>query len=434
MAIMYPRELLPGETKSRGEEKVFAALLDQLPDEWEAFHSASWITRDEGTGAKDGEIDFVLSHPGPGVICLEVKGGSVECRHGEWSNIRDGARVRIKDPFTQALDHRYNLERLISTVDEWNGRELLIGHAVALPDVTVHQLALAPDAQRELLLDRIDVRDHLAAAIERVLAFYHGARDRRRLPGAAGQAMLRELLAPTVTLQIPLAEEILDEQEALILLTAEQSVALRRMARNPRLALYGCAGSGKTMLAVEHAKRLRAAGQDVLFVCVNRALLEHLKRTEGRSGVDFYTVHGLCTRLAALAQIELPRYPPGQAPPAYFDQELPDALAAAVEALGPRCDAFIVDEAQDLKGHWFAALQLTLREERKASIWLFLDDNQRVYGDGFAPPADFVRFELTVNCRNTRAIHREVMKLYSGPIVPEIRGPEGRARRAHPQR
>ena len=63
---MYPRELLAGESKSGGEEKVFAALRDELPDEWEAFHSASWIAADPGKGAVDGEIDFVLCHPGRG--------------------------------------------------------------------------------------------------------------------------------------------------------------------------------------------------------------------------------------------------------------------------------------------------------------------------------------------------------------------------------
>lgn len=92
MAVMYPRELLAGEVKSRGEEKVFAALRDGLPDDWEAFHSASWIATTGGAEALDGEIDFVLCHPNRGIVCLEVKGGSVECRQGEWSTVRDGRR------------------------------------------------------------------------------------------------------------------------------------------------------------------------------------------------------------------------------------------------------------------------------------------------------------------------------------------------------
>ena len=180
------------------------------------------------------------------------------------------------------------------------------------------------------------------------------------------------------------------------------------------------------MLAVEHAKRLARTGKAVLFVCFNRALAEHLRRTERRTDVSFFTFHSLCTHLAHKAKVKLPQYPPGEAPPEYFDDELPDALIDAIGVLGGQYDALIVDEAQDLHDNWFAALQITLREESRAAIWLFMDDNQRVYGEGFTVPDDYMSFELTVNCRNTQAIHREVMKLYEGQIVPEVRGPAGR--------
>src|SRR4051812_2699380 len=67
----YPRELLPSEVKSRGEEKVFQALRAALDDDWEVFHSASWVARDPGEGALDGEIDFVLCHRERAIVCLE---------------------------------------------------------------------------------------------------------------------------------------------------------------------------------------------------------------------------------------------------------------------------------------------------------------------------------------------------------------------------
>ena len=88
-----------------------------------------------------------------------------------------------------------------------------------------------------------------------------GRARRRRPPGPEGAAMLRELLAPSVSLRVPMAEQILDEEVALIQLTSEQSLALARLGRNRRLVVYGCAGSGKTMLAVEHAKRLARTGE-----------------------------------------------------------------------------------------------------------------------------------------------------------------------------
>jgi len=425
MADMFPRELLPEEVKSNGERKTFDALRDGLADPWQAYHSVSWVARDQAAGTIDGEIDFVVCHPEQAVLCLEVKGGSVESRAGSWWSVRDGERTRIRNPFAQALDHRYALERHLETCGVRDAKSWLIGRAIVLPDVTVHQLSLAPDAPRELIIDRSDLREP-EAALARVIAFHRGARERRRPPGFDGAAALRELLVPSVSLRVPMAEDMLEEEAALIHLTAEQGMLLARMRRNRLLAVTGCAGSGKTMLAVEHAKWLARAGTEVLFVCFNRGLAEHLRVREAKSAVTFQTFHSLCTHLAGRAKLKLPQYEQGAAPPEYFERILPDALLEAVARLGPQFGALVVDEAQDLQDDWYAALLFVLEDEQRANVWLFFDDNQRIYGSGFAAPADYQHFELTVNCRNTQAIHREVMKLYRGSIVPDVRGPEGR--------
>ena len=89
MAVMYPRTLLEDDLKSRAEGKVFDALEKRLGDGWEVFHSVGWVSRDKEKGSDDGEIDFVIAHPERGVLCLEVKGGGIECKHGEWFGIHD---------------------------------------------------------------------------------------------------------------------------------------------------------------------------------------------------------------------------------------------------------------------------------------------------------------------------------------------------------
>src|SRR5262245_30611835 len=190
MARMYPRTLLEGAVESKGEKRVFGVLRDGLSDEWEAYHSVSWMLRDASEGALDGEIDFVLCHPEEAILCLEVKGGRIESRHGEWFRMVDGKRERAKDPFKQALDHRYNLERLLNGVDGTRAKSLFLVHALAFPDITVHQLALAPDAPSEILIDRNDLKE-IEASIERVLAYHRGAREKRKPPGEKGAAALR---------------------------------------------------------------------------------------------------------------------------------------------------------------------------------------------------------------------------------------------------
>ena len=313
MAEMYPQTLLDSELKSKAEGRVFDALRDGLDDSWKAFHSVGWVTRDHAEGANDGEIDFILARAEAPIICLEVKGGGLESRHGEWFRIKDGQRERFRDPFAQALDHTYALRRKLSEFDGWKADDVQIVHALAFPDITVHKLVLAPDAPADIVIDRNGLTD-VAGSLERVLGFHRGSRDKRKLLDTDGLGALRNILAPDITLEVPMATRFLDEEAALITLTAEQARILDSSARESRLAVYGCAGSGKTMLAVEQAKRLAANGEDVLFVCFNTGLKNHLREREASSGVEFWNFHALCRYLAGKAGVELPTYPKDEAP------------------------------------------------------------------------------------------------------------------------
>ena len=417
MALMYPRTLVPDAVKSRAEVKVFGLLAEALDDSWSVFHSVSWVKRD-----KDGEIDFVLAHPDHGLVVLEVKGGGMDCRFGEWSRVVDGTRERMEDPFTQALDHRHELKRLLSR-DDW-----FIAHCIALPEVSVAKLQLAPDAPRELVLDRHDVED-IGAALDRVLGYHRGPGEARVGPGAGGVKKITELLVPTVELRVPMAEAFADEEQALVRLTDDQALGLRQLQRVARVAVVGCAGSGKTMLAVEHARRLGDEGKDVLFVCFNKALAAHLHTTTPHDRVTYQHFHGLCVRVLRKAGVELVFPAPDAAPEdaqRFWRDEMPERFLEALGETDLRWDALIVDEAQDLHDHWLDALRLALRDEARAPIWLFLDDNQTVYDGRLQIPEDFLEFLLTINCRNTALIHRELLKLYAGEIKPDVRGPEGR--------
>jgi hypothetical protein len=425
MARTFPRTLLDDDIKSDAERKVFGALRDQLSEDWTVFHSASVIFRDHAEGARDDEGDFVLCHPERGIVCLEVKGGGLECRYGEWFRLPGGAaKERMRDPFGQALDHRYALARKIAEQDGWKDRKLFLVHALAFPDISVHKLVLAPDAPQEILLGRSDL-DDMPAAIERVLAYHAGSRDKREAPGPEGVAMLEHLLAPSFRIEVPMATLFAEEDKALVELTEEQAAILNHYGRDRRMAVTGCAGSGKTMIAIERARRLAQAGRNVLFVCFNKALCKHLADSSKVDGLDFFTFHGLCTRLAHRAEIELPKYE-GELPPEYWSSVLPNALVEAVGKLGGQYDDILVDEAQDLESDWLMALTYTLRDVDLGSIWLFMDDNQRVYDAALEVPPEYRPFDLTVNCRNTQAIHAEVTKLYRGETVPEVKGPPGR--------
>ena len=259
-----------------------------------------------------------------------------------------------------------------------------------------------------------------------MLDYHRGAREKRDLPGDDGATMLRELLAKDLLIRVPLASAIMDEDTELRAMTYEQARILARFGRDPRLVVYGCAGSGKTMIAVEQARRAAENGKRVLFVCFNVALRDFLRERYPHEGVEYWNFHALCIRLAGKAGISLPKYPRGEAPQSYWDEDLPAALVAAIDELGPQYDALFVDEAQDLYNDWLDALMLCLANPEDDQVWLFMDANQNVYDSRLDVSKEFRPFELTVNCRNTGAIHREVIKKYEGPVKPEVLGPHGR--------
>ncbi|MGH2978860.1 MAG: AAA family ATPase, partial [Solirubrobacterales bacterium] len=422
---MYPASLFKEDTQSPGEAKLYNALRDQLDDSWDAYHSTSWTENRGAKGSRDGEIDFVVAHPEEGVLCIEAKGGAVSLDEGRWLYKQHGEwKPYKKDPFVQAVDNKRGLDRMMGEMPGWRDIGALVGHAVSFPEVPLRVRDLPPNASREFIFDRDDVRD-VDAAVRRALAYHRGRKDNG--PGRKGMQMLHARLMPTFAIEVPLAETFLEEEQQLIQLTHGETQLLRRFGRNRRMAVSGCAGSGKTTMAVEQAKWLKHERDlDVAVVCFNRRLRDHLQEREGESGVEFFTFHSLCVHLGHRARVDVPKYD-GDAPQEYWDDQLPEVLVDATATLGGIYDALMIDEAQDLHNHWLTALMSTLRDEQDGVVWLFMDSNQQIYDARLDVPGDFQRYSLIVNCRNTQAIHREVMKKYEGEVTPSALGPEGRA-------
>jgi len=176
-------------------------------------------------------------------------------------------------------------------------------------------------------------------------------------------ALVDEFLAPTVHLR-PLVRRALDGAAAeRLTATRAQRMVLDGIRNVRRAAIVGPAGSGKSILAGERARRLAREGARTLVVCFNRPLAvelaDGLADALAPAGLEVHTFHGLCETLAARAGL-LPPAPP--APGAeWFDRELPAALDGAIAALpGLRFHAVIVDEGQYFARPWVESLDLLL--------------------------------------------------------------------------
>src|SRR5690606_26546270 len=97
------------------------------------------------------------------------------------------------------------------------------------------------------------------------------------------------------------------------------------LSRLRRVAVSGPAGSGKSLLAAEQARRLAEQGMRTLFLCFNRPLADALSAgLEGSEYLRVHTFHDFCHRMAQEAGL-LPEEFVEERPPEFFEG-LPDLL------------------------------------------------------------------------------------------------------------
>jgi hypothetical protein len=431
VARMYPSDL--NETRTvHAERLLFNELKRQLPGAYSVLHSVSWISIANGRHL-DGEADFVIAHPDLGVMVLEVKGGEIrrDPEKATWLSVDQyGVVHSIKDPFDQARRAMYALRDKLAATPATAAFRYPLSRAVAFPDVIVPGAGLGPDAPRDLIIDSARTGS-LAAALDRA---WEKPRDGG--PGASGVKALVDLLRPGVSLPVSLAGEIRRDRLALEDLTEQQVHLLDLLSGHRRLAISGTAGSGKTILALEQARRLARQGYRVLYTCFNKALAEAarvnlastLGAEDGRVVASNY--HDLARDFARRAQISVPSEAEINAranPAEYYETELPDKLLAALGTLPDRFDAIVVDEGQDFADEWWVTLEELLANGDDGGLFIFYDDNQRLYRRQSSYPIAGPHFRLTRNCRSTRSIHTTATAYADQKADLDCAGPVGRA-------
>ncbi len=424
MARMVPFPML--ETESSAERRLYEGFLEQLDDEFVVYHSVDWVLAGRD-GPLQGEADFVISHPVHGVLALEVKGGAIayDPATRRWTQTgRSGAHVLREDPFHQARDEMHSLVQILEAQPGWERWKPSYGYAVAFPD-GIYPHDAHPAAPADVVIDRDDL-ERLEPRVLEVMRYWRRA-DRRF--GSEGMDALGRALGFRVEIRTPLKLAFNEEDRRIVELTQEQAWVRSFVLNRKRAAVSGPAGSGKTLLAVGIATRLADEGRRTLLTCFNRLLGQDFReRTTGHHGLEVDHFHGLCWRLAVEAGLR-PREPDREAAgpgSEFFEREMPALLEEAARRLGPRYDAIVVDEAQDFREWWWPALLSLHRDPDEGPLYLFLDDNQNLYG-GSIPVGNIEACPpLPLNVRNTKAIASFVSVFYDGVQEPIARGPDGR--------
>jgi hypothetical protein len=369
MARMYP-QALPSYVESRAERLLYEQFEQQLPDDFIVMYGVKWLIRDRSRYDRDGEIDFLVVHPRLGILVLEVKGGGirVDGETGQWTSIdRYGNSHVIKNPFDQARSNLYNLMTKLEEAQLTRPFHQMyrIQRAIALPDIVVGSNDIGLYGDREIIIDSTDIHS-LDRAVRRVMS---QTGTSNALSSEAVNALVRTLQPTMEIRRLGLGTMIVEAEREIARLTEEQFRLLDFLQNHPRVAIGGCAGSGKTMLAVEKARRLANEGFQVLFVCFNKHLAYWVRRQFNKDSdpkpknVTVGHFHDVVDRICKRARITLP-YPPEDKLEAdrYFSEIMPEKMLEALELIPDRYDAIIVDEGQDFDELWLYALNEALRD------------------------------------------------------------------------
>lgn len=422
MAIMIPAK--PLEVPEHSHEDEMFDALEKLSDDYYVFHSFRIITND-GNIIHESETDFVIFNRHKGLMCVEAKAGAVKCQNDTWF-YQSGIEMKHGGPFKQADLNKWKLSKYFEKV----GLSSLLSkckltHAVWFPSISIisiNQINMPVDGDRNIVLSLEDLADP-SRTIEKIFDLDFRGQPQTSLTETEANKIIDSILCPSFDL-LPLKSVELDHKRNVYgRMLKEQSNILNFLEEQPFAAISGVAGTGKTLIAVEKARRHADNGDKVLFLCFNKYLCEYLKKNYNYENVSYYTIDGFACSICHSEYAD-------------FD-ELDMRLLELSYGNDFPYKHVIVDEGQDFgqdrieEANVLDTLEdIVLDENVNGSYYVFYDKNQLIQGYNVPKSIEDADCKLTLykNCRNTENIAITSMrplknakkpKMFSGCITGE---------------
>lgn len=403
--------------QSEAERLVWERLRDTLPGD--AILLANQRLTDE---VKDHEADLIVMLPQAGIVVLEVKGGSVWFKDGQWW--QSGKGQRVIEPVDQARDAKYAFQKFVQDRPEWSRGGLVWAHGVVTPYSSFPDDFAAPDCPRWALHDRDDVGD----LVGRLIKQCHHQAQGKKVPSHDDIEMACEVLRGRTFTRHDLNAEAAERQSVADRLSQEQAMILRVTRLLNRVEIRGGAGSGKTVLALAQTRELasgrgREMPQRVALLCYSYGLGTFLARQAAswprHQRPAFVGTYEEFARHLGVTDF-------GQREDSdFWEQDLPRQMAELAGDLPPekRFDAFVVDESQDFADDWWTPLLRSMADPEESGLYAYSDEHQRIFARFGQPPVPLVPLVLDDNLRNTKQIHEAFSPL--APTRMTSRGGDG---------
>lgn len=373
----------PYKTDSRAENRVFDKLRESFVNDpmYLAFHSLNLTTHAK---KRFGEADFVILCK-YGLFVLEVKGGGISSHDGQWYTInRNNEEYRLKEsPFRQAEGALHAINNKIRDSSKFPRLTLPIGFGVIFPDVEWSEQSSEWDLRT--ICDAKKMRN-FEGWLRNFFEYWHSKNGNRKMLTKEDILALKQYLRPEFEVLEPLHVKLSQIEDIAVKLTEDQYMYLDIVAANSRVLCSGGAGTGKTFLAAELARRMASDDKNIALVCKSNWLRRYL---ETRIQNEFVT-------LSTIDSIKV------------------DMRRSGIDLY----DILIVDEGQDLfdfddievldgiidggleKGEWY------IFHDINNQAGLFIDTKTEILEllESYTP----AKIPLTTNCRNSEPILKKV--------------------------
>jgi hypothetical protein len=369
----------PMATNSSAERRLFERLSAVNLPEWTCLHS---LRLSKHEYKSQSEIDFLLVGP-DGILVIEVKGGRI--RRGDdgiwiYTDRWDDEYRHSEGPFRQAESAMRSLKKsLEKSLAKSHTDNLTFGWVVSFPDISFDAESVEWDRSQIIDENRVATPSALRESLLGAMAF---SKDRQRrgsyvIDQGTIAAVVKELRprfdrAPSLRFRSEQSEALSDE------LTTEQYSRFDIVQSNDRVVCTGGAGTGKTFIALEAARRFAETGERVIFLCSQPELRNYLEQRGSVDNIEFIDI----------AQVS--KKPPEPA------------------------DVLVVDEAQDFMDfEGLGVIETLLDTDLAHGRWrVFLDPNAQAFASGrfdseaykYLQDADAAKTNLSRNCRNTSDI------------------------------
>lgn len=423
MAIMYPER--PKEFSINSKEDLMFEALSNLPDTYYIFHSFK-IVKVIDNKIYESETDFVIFNPKKGILCIEAKAGNVKYEEGKWMYGSD-ILMSHDGPYHQASNNKWKLSMLIKKYRlEYLLHKCKLLHAVWFPSIPKHKLeevSLPPEADLRITLTSESI-DNIEEDVSKIFDIQLPNNVKTELDTKETNLILNRILAPHFNL-ISIPEIKLNHKRQVFKkMLNEQICLLNYLEEQNNAIINGMAGTGKTVMALEKARRHSINNEKVLFLCYNYYLKEYLKSNFEYENVDFMTIDGLACKLT------------NNSKPDY--ELLNEVLIEMYDRGIFPYKHVIIDEGQDFGKYDIEEEEIldllkanVIDNERiDGTFYLFYDKNQMIQSHkmpSFISEAD-CKLTLYKNCRNTINIARTSLrflgnnknpKMYDGALIGE---------------